>query len=79
MYEAISRAQDGKGGHNNMGKIGGMLKGAWKALKSGDVGDAADQVADMAKDIVAGIRGGSQSPVISCNEEVDLYEMLLSI
>lgn len=79
MYESMKKASGGSGGHNNLKKISTLLRGAAKLMMAGKGKRAAGQVAGLAKDVVAGIRGGKQSPVISCNERFDLYKTQLCI
>lgn len=76
---AAMKVASGAGGHNSLSRIGGALKGVASALKAGRVEDAARAIKDVAGDVVSGIRGGPQSPVISCSEKVDLYHTRLRI
>ena len=76
---AAMKVASGAGGHNSFSRIGGALKGVVGALKAGRVEDAARAIVSVGADVVSGIRGGSQSPVISCSEKVDIYHTRLRI
>lgn len=51
----------------------------FQRISSLQVRDAADAVTNMAEGVVAAVRGGKQSPVVSCNREIDLYHTKLAL